>query len=71
MCASCDGPRRSMAERSYPRPEVRAAAERSYHMPQARGGGREEQPHVQGAVAARVQEGREKLLHIQGLEGQP
>ena len=57
------------AERSYPRPEVRAAAERSYHMPQARGGGREEQPHVQGAVAARVQEGQEELLHVQGQEG--
>ena len=69
MCASCDGPRRSMAERSYPRPEVRAAAERSYHMPQARGGGREEQPHVQGAVAARVQEGLEELLRVQGQVG--
>ena len=33
------------------------------------GGGREEQPHVQGAVAARVQEGREELLHVQGQEG--
>ena len=29
------------------------AAERSYPPPEARGGGREEQPHVQGAVAAR------------------
>ena len=28
-----------------------------------------EQPHVQGAVAARVQEGLEELLHIQGQEG--
>ena len=33
-------------------------------MPKARGGGHEEQPHVQGAVAARVQEGLEVLLHI-------
>ena len=32
---------------------------------------REEQPHVQGAVAARVQEGREELLHVQDQEGQP
>ena len=36
--AGCDGPRRSMAKRSYPTPEVR-------------GGGPEEQPHVQGAAA--------------------
>ena len=28
-----------------------------------------EQPHVQGAVAARAQEGLEELLHIQGQEG--
>ena len=26
-------------------------------MPEARGGGQEDQPHVQGAVAARAQEG--------------
>ena len=37
--------------------------------PEARGGGREEQPLVQGAVAARVQEGLEELLHVQGQEG--
>ena len=36
--SGCDGPCRSMAERSYPTPEVR-------------GGGREEQPHIQVAVA--------------------
>ena len=28
-----------------------------------------EQPHIQGAVAAWVQEGQEELLHIQGQEG--
>ena len=38
-------------------------------MPKVRGGGREEQPHVQGVVAEQAQEGREKLLHIQGQEG--
>ena len=27
------------------------------------------QPHVQGAVAARVQEGQEELLHVEGQEG--
>ena len=30
---------------------------------------RKEQPHIQGAVAAWAQEGREELLHIQGQEG--
>ena len=33
------------------------------------GGGREEQPHVQGAVAARAQEGLEELSHVEGQEG--
>ena len=45
------------------------AAERSYHTPAVRGGGRQEQPHVQGAVAAQAQEGQEELLHVQGQEG--
>ena len=44
-------------------------AETSYHMPEVRRGSREEQPHIQGAVAARAQEGQEELLHIQGQEG--
>ena len=51
--------------------------------PAARGGGWEEQPHaqgqgqwredqthVQGAVAARAQEGLEELSHVEGQEGQ-
>ena len=38
-------------------------------MPEAKGGGREEQPHVQGAVAAQVQEGLEELSHVEGQEG--
>ena len=33
--------------------------------------GREEQPHLQGVAAARLQEDREELLHVQGQEGQP
>ena len=37
--------------------------------PEARGGGREDQPHVQGAVAAWAQEGLEKLSHVEGQEG--
>ena len=38
-------------------------------MPEARGGGREEQPHVRGAVAAQAQEGLEELSHVEGQEG--
>ena len=37
--------------------------------PEARGGGREDQPHVQGAVAVRAQEGLEELFHLQGQKG--
>ena len=36
---------------------------------EVRGGGRKEQPHIQGAVAAQAQEGLEELLHVQGQEG--
>ena len=36
----------------------------------ARGSGWEEQPHLQGAVAARAQEGLEELFHVQGQKGQ-
>ena len=35
----------------------------------ARGGGREDQPHIQGAVAMRAQEGLEELSHVEGQEG--
>ena len=38
-------------------------------MPEARDGGREEQPHIQGAVAAWVQEGLEEPSHTEGQEG--
>ena len=46
-----------------------AVAERSSLTPEVRGGSREEQPQVQGAVAAQAQEGLEELLHIQGQWG--
>ena len=36
---------------------------------EARSGGQEDQPHVQGAVAARAQEGLEELFHVQGRRG--
>ena len=42
---------------------------RSYPMSEVRGGGREEQFHVQGAVASWAQESLEELLHVQGQEG--
>ena len=38
-------------------------------MTEARGGGREDQPHVQGAVATPAQEGLEELSHVEGQEG--
>ena len=37
--------------------------------PKTRGGGREEQSHVQGVVAAQAPEGLEELFHIEGREG--
>ena len=73
-----------MAERSYPSPRSGVAAGRSYPMlgcprpgaaagrsnptPEARGGGGEDQPHLQGAVAARAQEGLEELSDVDGQE---
>ena len=38
-------------------------------MPEARGSGQEDQPHVQGAVAAWAQEGIEEPSHAEGQEG--
>ena len=38
-------------------------------MPEARGGGLGDQPHIQGAVAARAQEGLEELSLVEGQEG--
>ena len=52
-----------------PRPRSEAEAGRSYLTPEARGGSQDEQPHVQGEVAARAQEGLEELFHVQGQEG--
>ena len=34
-----------------------------------KGGGREDQPYLQGAVAARAQEGLEELSHVEDQEG--
>ena len=60
----CNGT--GMAEKSYPSPRSGAAVERSYPTPEARGGGLEDQPHVQRAVATRAQESLEELLHVEG-----
>ena len=38
--------------------------------PEARDASKEDQPQVQGAVAARAQEGLEELSHAEGQEGQ-
>ena len=46
-----------------------AAAKRSYPKSEVRGSGREEQPHVQGVMAAWAQEGLEELFHFQDQEG--
>ena len=59
-------------ERNYPTSEVRGGQEELPYAPkpETRGGGREEQPHVQGAVAAWAQEGLEELFHVEDQEGQ-
>ena len=54
-----------------PHPRSGAAAERSYPTPKARGRGWEEQPHLQGAVAAQAQECLEELFHVQGQKRWP
>jgi len=45
-------------------------AERSYPTSEVRGNRQEEQSHLQGAVAARAQEGLVELFHVQDPEGQ-
>ena len=49
---------------------AQSAAKRSYPASETRGGGQEERPHIQGAVAARALEGLGELFHVQGQEGQ-
>ena len=60
------------ARRRYPtppHPRPGAVAGRSNPTPKARGSGLEDQPHVQGAMAVRAQEGLEELSHVEGQEG--
>ena len=63
----CDGA--GTAEKSYPNPRSGVKAESSYPASEVRGGSREDQPHVQGAVAAQAQEGLEELSHVEGQKG--
>ena len=58
---------RSQASRGSLRP--RAEVGKSKGTTEARGGGREDQPHGQGSMAARAQEGLEELFHTEGQEG--
>ena len=51
------------------KPEAKGGGGRSNCSTEARGGGREDRPHVRGAVAARAQEGLEALSHTEGQEG--
>ena len=57
------------AESSYPSPRSGVVAGWSYPTSEVRGGGRDEQPQLQGAVAAQAQEGLEKLFHVQDQKG--
>ena len=57
---------------SYPESKVRGGDREELPYapkPEVRGSGWEDQPHVQGAVAAQVQEGLEELSHVEGQEG--
>ena len=58
----------SLAAGGYHR-TIKIREERSYPTPEVRGSGRDERPHIKGAMAGWAQEGREELLHIQGQEG--
>ena len=54
------------AKRRYPASKIRGCDERSYPASEVRDSGREDQPLVQGGVAAWVQEGLEELSHVEG-----
>ena len=66
----CDGA--GTAERSYAPSEVRGGGQEELPhapKPEARGSRGEDQPHVQGAVAAWAQEDLKELSHVEGQEG--
>ena len=59
----------SAAERSHPTSEVRGGGREELPPSEAKSSDREEQPHVQGAVAVQAQEGLEESFHVEGQEG--
>ena len=52
-----------------PKPEARGGGREEQTTPEARDGGQEDQTHIQGAVAAWVQEGLEELSQVESQEG--
>ena len=62
--------RRAVAKRSYPTSEVRGSGWECQAATAQERPRRATQAHVQGVVAARVQEGLEELSHLEGQEGQ-
>ena len=54
-----------------PQSEVRGGSQEELPYTRGWGGRLKEQPYDQGAMAGRVQEGLEELIHIQGQKGQP
>ena len=52
-----------------PKPEAKGGGGKEQPHDQGWCGGREDQPYIQGAVAARAREGLEELSHIEGQEG--
>ena len=53
-----------------PKPQARGGKWEELPNARCQGSGQEDQPHVQGAVAAWAQEGLEELSHVEGQEGQ-
>ena len=59
----------STAERSYPTSEASGGGQEEPPCVWGQGSDQEEQPHVQGVVAASAQEGLEEPSHVEGQEG--
>ena len=51
------------------RPRSGVAAKMNYPTSKVKGDGREDQSHIQGAVAVQAQDGLEELSHVEGQEG--
>ena len=77
LLRGCNGPNAgTVTDHTVARPRGATRRPRSGMMTQSarlwpRRSSQEELPHVQGAAAARAQEGRKELLHLQGQEGWP